>query len=96
MMSERADRYPSAWGFELGTDQGEFAATIVNVSQTGAFAEGALPLSIGERVRLSAMHQPVTARVVRVSGRGAALQFDAPLSAAQLENLRQYRDLRQL
>lgn len=96
MMNQRADRWPSAWGFELSTDEGDFAATIVNVSQTGAFAEGALPLSVGTRVRLTAMHQPVPARVVRVSGRGAALKFDAPLDAAQLENLRQYRDLRQM
>lgn len=96
MMNERADRWPSAWGFELSCDDGDFAATIVNVSATGAFAEGVLPLAVGTRVRLSAMQQPVSAQVVRVSIRGAALEFDTPLNPAQLQNLRQYRDLRQM
>lgn len=93
MMQSRADRWPSAWGFELRTDQGDFAAKIVNVSISGAFAQGDLPLATGQAVRLSAMRQPVMAHVVRVTERGAALEFDRPLSAAQLENLRQYRDL---
>ncbi|GAA4225663.1 PilZ domain-containing protein [Sagittula sp. NFXS13] len=96
MMEERADRWPSCWGFELQTEEGDFAATIVNVSKTGAFAEGVLPFEVGVRVRLTAMREPVRAHVVRVSRRGAALQFDKPLTAAQLENLRQYRDLRQM
>ena len=96
MIKERADRWPSAWGFELATDDGDFAATIVNVSNSGAFAEGRLPLAVGARVRLTAMQQPIMAKVVRVNTRGAALEFDAPLSAAQLANLRQYRDLRQM
>ena len=93
MIRKRADRWPSAWGFELCTDDGDFAATIVNVSETGAFAEGRLPLAVGSRVRLMAMRQPVPARVVRVGPRGVALSFDHPLDAAQLQNLRQYRDL---
>ncbi len=95
MMKPRAQRWPSAWGFELSSDQGDFAATIVNVSETGAFAEGPLPLAIGDRVRLTAMCQPVPARVVRLSTRGVALEFDTPLTASQLVNLRQYRDLSQ-
>ena len=93
MMKERANRWPSAWGFELSTDRGDFAATIVNVSETGAFAEGDLPLSVGDSVRLSAMAAPIGAHVVRINTRGAALEFDSPLSGPQLENLRQYRDL---
>ncbi|EBA10326.1 PilZ domain-containing protein [Sagittula stellata] len=93
MMKKRADRWPSAWGFELRSEDGDFAATIVNVSETGAFAEGSLPLAVGSRVKLMAMRQPVYASVVRISPRGVALSFETPLDAAQLQNLRQYRDL---
>jgi hypothetical protein len=96
MMNQREQRWPSAWGFELRTDQGDFAATIVNVSTTGAFAEGRLPLAVGDRVQLTAMREIVPAKVVRVNTRGAALEFGAPLNPAQLENLRQYRSLAQM
>lgn len=96
MLKQRADRLPSALGFELSTPSGDFAATIVNVSPSGAFAEGSLPLSIGEQVSLTALQQTVGARVVRVSPRGAALQFEQPLDPVQLENLRQYRALHML
>ena len=36
MIRKRADRWPSAWGFELCTDDGDFAATIVNHALAGA------------------------------------------------------------
>lgn len=93
MMQERAQRWPSAWGFELETDFGDYAARVCNVSATGLFAKGALPLEPGDRVRLTVMRLPVQARVVRRTRQGVALHFARALTPAQLETLRQYRDL---
>lgn len=92
-MQERADRWPSAWGFELETEHGAFAARVSNVSASGLFAKGVLPLAVGDHVRLTVMRAPIAAEVVRVTATGAALRFATALTPAQLENLRQYRDL---
>jgi len=92
-MKERVQRWSSARSFQLVCAEGRFTATIVNVSETGAFAEGALPLAVGESVSLAASGEPIRAKVARVNTRGAALTFEAALTPSQIDDLRSFRDL---
>ncbi|WGW04837.1 PilZ domain-containing protein [Tropicibacter oceani] len=92
-MKTRNDRWPSAWAMQLSTDSGPVVVRVTNVSQSGLRFVGPTPPTIGEPVQFSAMGQVVRARVVRREKTGGALAFDSMISAAQLSNLRQYRDL---
>lgn len=91
-MKPRPTRWPSHWALELTSDQGVFAVQITNVSETGLRFISERPLPRLDCISLKAMGQAVHARLIRRDGSGGALEFDRPLTAAQLANLRQYRD----
>lgn len=91
-MKPRAQRWPSHWALNIETDQGEFPVKIMNVSETGFKFIGDLPADVGQTVRLRAMGQTVRAALVRREETGGAFIFEGEISAAQLANLRQYRD----
>ena len=92
-MHERAQRWPGAWAMEFATVDDDFAIRIADVSETGLRFIGVTAASVGDAVGFSVMGRPVHGTVVCIAADGGALQFDRPLDAAQLENLRQFRDL---
>lgn len=92
-MMDRARRWPSTWTVQLSTRDGAFSATVDNVSETGMFARGRVPMSIGERVRVKLNRGSVAAEVVRVRSDGIALRFLRRLSEPQLAHLCQITGL---
>ncbi len=74
----------------LLTGSSVFRVRIRNVSRTGLRFSGPVPPRPGIKVAFHAMGQKVQARVVRCEQDGGALHFRHPISAAQLETLRQY------
>jgi hypothetical protein len=91
-MKPRAQRWPSHWALNLETEHGDYPVKIMNVSESGFKFLGELPAEIGQAVRLKAMGQTVQAHLVRREAAGGAFAFDSEITAAQLANLRQYRD----
>lgn len=92
-MMERAGRRPSTWNVQLSTRDCAFSATIHNVSETGMFAKGRMPMPTGERVRVKPTCGSVMAEVERVRSDGVALRFPRRLSEPQLARLCEVPDL---